>query len=114
LKARPSITRRVCSTEQFSSKAEAGDPASNLVVSQATRFAIWAQAIAFSSEVDTGSREENASNRNHGAPLLFNQKRKCSIGEWINLAVFALAFLKQGSIANAGSRHFAGKGPVSD
>src|SRR5690349_12273823 len=37
-----------------------------------------AAARAFSSEVDTGSREENASNQNHRALLLIHQKRKGS------------------------------------
>jgi hypothetical protein len=37
---------------------------------RAFSFARFLPAIAFLSEVDTGSREENASNQNHRAPLL--------------------------------------------
>jgi hypothetical protein len=37
---------------------------------------MWFLPGAFSSEVDTGSREENASNQNHGIPLLIPSEAK--------------------------------------
>jgi hypothetical protein len=42
---------------------------------------------AFSSEVDTGSRQENASNQESGAPFRFNRNGKGSSAGLLRFAV---------------------------